>query len=245
VTKYFHGLCAVDHVSLIIHPGEVRGLVGPNGAGKTTLFNLVTGFQQVSGGRIVFRGADVTHRPAHDRVWRGMARTFQTPQLFPEMTVLENVFMGSRARLRPGIRGAVLPGRALRQAEKAARDRAEGLLVFLGLESVAGTVAGELAYAMQRRAEIGRALMTDPRLLLLDEPAAGMNPVEVRGLNELIRRIQAQGITVLVVEHNMRVIMGVSDRITVLEFGRLIAEGPPQEVRSNPDVIRAYLGSQG
>jgi branched-chain amino acid transport system ATP-binding protein len=207
------------------------------------LFNLITGFQRVSGGRIAFQGLDVTNRPAHELVWRGMARTFQTPQLFPEMRVLDNIRTGSFAHLRPGIGRAVLPGRRSRAAWAEASALAEQLLTFLGLEGFADTLASELPYPLQRRAEIGRALMTGPRLLLLDEPAAGMNPVEAEALNTLIRQIHAQGITILIVEHNMRVIMRVSDRISVLDFGRLIAEGRPEDVRSNPEVVRAYLGS--
>jgi ABC-type branched-subunit amino acid transport system ATPase component len=240
VSKRFSQLSAVDAVSLQIEEGEVLGLVGPNGAGKTTLFNIITGFLSASGGRILFHDRNITRAPVYARVRDGIARTFQTPQLFADMSARDNVLIGANAGRMPRTNWLFpFAGRTWRGLI----DNADATLDFVQLGAEAHVPAGELSYASQKRLEIARALMTDPQLLLLDEPAAGMIPVEVMALNELIGRIRSQRRTIVVVEHNMRVIMNVSDRIAVMEYGRLISEGTPQEVRRDPNVIRAYLGT--
>ena len=239
VGKWFSGLAAVDAVSLTIAVGEIRGVVGPNGAGKTTLFNLISGLYPVSGGRIRFRGEDVTTRTAHARARLGLGRTYQMPQVFPDLTVFDNVAVGLAARRAPTARAALTGSR---QAGRAAVQAVEALLDFLRLPGDLGRPAGALPFGELKRLEIARALAGEPAMLLMDEPAAGLNHAEIEGLVNLVRRIRDRGITVGLIEHNMRLVMGLCDRITVLDFGRVLAEGPPEEVRHDPRVITAYLG---
>jgi branched-chain amino acid transport system ATP-binding protein len=235
VVRRFGAIRAVDGVSIVVDKGEIRGVVGPNGAGKTSLFNVITGFLSPSEGRLFLDGAAITRWPIHRRVRAGMARTFQTPQLFRESSVLENVLSGGYANeLRPHLS---------RQGQLTSRERAQNALEIVSLDHVASANAGDLPYPAQKRLEIARALMTEPRILLLDEPAAGMNESEAVELAQLIKIIRAQGLTIVVIEHNMRLIMDVSDRVTVINFGKVIADGTPREVRENPAVVSAYLGA--
>ncbi|MBV8369321.1 MAG: ABC transporter ATP-binding protein [Candidatus Eremiobacteraeota bacterium] len=240
--KRFGGVTAVNALDMTVRAGDVHALIGPNGSGKTTTLNVISGLYRADGGSIRFDGAEIAGRPAHAIAAGGIARTFQNIRLFGELTVAENVMIGRHARTRTGFFGALLPGGATAREERETRERAHELLRFVGLENVAGAPARSLPYGDQRRVEIARALASEPRLLLLDEPAAGMNPSETDALVALLRTIRAQGTTLLLIEHDMNLVMSVSDTITVLNFGQHIAEGPPAEVARNPDVITAYLG---
>lgn len=238
----FGGLTALDSVSFQIRRGEILGLIGPNGAGKTTCFNAITGVYRLSSGSVTFDGEPLGRIKRHEITRRGIARTFQNVRLWGEMTALENVVVATDARHRTSVPGAVFRSPRHRREEHSAIEKAAALLQFVGIAHRGEEKAKNLPYGDQRRLEIARALATEPKLLCLDEPAAGFNPSEKAALIELIRAIRDDGYTVLLIEHDMRLVMGVTDRIVVLEFGKKIAEGTPAEIRDNPAVIAAYLG---
>ncbi|QAZ69332.1 ABC transporter ATP-binding protein [Solidesulfovibrio carbinolicus] len=244
VSVHFGGLQALTEVSFDLRPGEIVSLIGPNGAGKTTIFNVITGIYKISGGSVAYDGQTISGLRPHHILARGIARTFQNIRLFTAMTALENVMVARHCRTRSGVIGSVLRTRRQRAEERVVRERAMAALDFVGLAAHADAVAKNLPYGLQRRLEIARALGSDPTTILLDEPAAGLNPSESRDLMEMIQRIAATGVNVLLVEHDMSVVMNVSHRVVVLDHGVCICQGAPAEVRSNPAVIEAYLGSE-
>ncbi|HLI12507.1 MAG TPA: ABC transporter ATP-binding protein [Alphaproteobacteria bacterium] len=243
LSRSFGGLRAVDDLSFAVEPGRIHSVIGPNGAGKTTLFNLITGIYRPTRGRIFFDGEEVTGLSPAARARRGMARTFQNLQVFFNMTARENVMVGAHRHLDGRVLPALLRFPKIARGDRAARRAAAELLDFVGLAALADAPAEGLPYGALKRLEIARALASRPKLLLLDEPAAGLNAVETKAVDALILRIAAEGITVLLVEHDMKLVMGVSDHVLVLNYGRKLAEGPVAMVRADPAVIAAYLGA--
>ena len=242
VSKRFGGLSVLQDVSFAVPEGQIFGLIGPNGAGKTTVFNLITGLLAPTSGAVEFQGRSLVGVKPHRITRQGLGRTFQNIRIFKEMTLIENVVVGMHAHLDYGVPGWLFSLPGFRAQERQARERAHELLGWVGLDAKAHDTADNLSYGDQRKLELARALATSPKLLLLDEPVAGMNSGEKLALMDVITKIAKRGFTVFMIEHDMRFVMGLCERIAVLNFGRIIAEGTPDEIKNNPDVIEAYLG---
>jgi len=244
LTKRFGGLAAVNDVTTTVEQGKVNAIIGPNGAGKTTFFNLISGVHRATSGSIHYQGQDVTGLRADQVARLGISRTFQTTTLFDMATVLDNLIVGHRLRTKSGLVDVLFNSRRLREEEKLCREKARDALDFVGLSHIANRLAGDISQEERKRVAFALALSTDPQLVLLDEPAGGVNPEETVGLAELIRKFVRHGITVCLIEHKMDMIMSLADKIMVLNYGEKIAEGTPAEIRANPAVIDAYLGSE-
>ncbi|KKM10070.1 leucine/isoleucine/valine transporter ATP-binding subunit [Clostridiales bacterium PH28_bin88] len=242
LTKNFGGLTAVSNLDFTAKRGEIMAIIGPNGAGKTTFFNLLSGVYRPSAGKVYFNGEDITGLPPHRRAQKGIARTFQTTTLFTEATVFDNVLIGHRVRTTAGLWDALSRNPRYRRDEKACWDKAWEVLEFTGLTELAKKPVASISQEAKKRAAIALALATDPQLILLDEPAAGINFDETEGIANLIKKMQQKGLTICLIEHKMRMVLDVADRISVLNYGTKIAEGPPEEIVTNPAVIEAYLG---
>jgi branched-chain amino acid transport system ATP-binding protein len=244
LTMRFGGVVAVDDVTLSVQQGEIHGLIGPNGSGKTTIFNVVSGYYKATSGKVSFEGKTINGRPAHQITAMGFARTFQNLRLFASMTVLDNVLVAMGHHARTSLWEEFFNPMAIQREEKAFRDKALELLRLLNIEEFAHKRATSLPYGLQRRVEIARALATNPKIVLLDEPAAGLNEVETEQLSQILLTIRDSGVTIFLVEHDMKLVMGVCEIITVLDYGKKIAEGPCNKVNSDPVVIEAYLGKE-
>ena len=243
ITQKFGGLTALSHICIDIHPGEILGVIGPNGAGKTTLFNLITGIYRPSEGKILLNGQDITGKKPYQIAELGISRTFQNIRLFRKMTVLENVMAGRHIRTKSNLIDAVFKTARRRREEREGEERALEILKFMGLDSLRYHLAESLPYGAQRKLEIARALATSPKLLLLDEPAAGMNPNETQELMDTIRFVRDTfEMTILLIEHDMRLVSGICEELTVLNFGMVLAQGETSQVLNNPEVVKAYLG---
>lgn len=242
LSKEFGGIHAVEDLTYAVESGNIHSIIGPNGAGKTTLFNLVTGIYTPSAGSIMFEGRQVSGLKPYELAAMGMSRTFQNLQIFFNMTAVENVMVGAHLHLTRGFIASLLHLPSLTRSEQEAHETCAELMRFVGLEKYLAAAADSMPYGALKRLEIARALAARPKLLLLDEPAAGLNATESRDIAEVIRRVAATGITVILVEHDMKVVMDISDHILAMDYGRKLAEGTPEEVRNNPDVIKAYLG---